>query len=71
MLTFTDEQFRTTLIDETGVTPDWTAEAFDDVDEDVRRSIARITQSPFIPHTDQVRGFVFDVATGRLREVTA
>jgi carbonic anhydrase len=71
MLTFTDEQFRTVLIDDTGVTPGWTAEAFDDLDEDVRRSIARITQSPFIPHTDQVRGFVFDVATGRLREVTA
>lgn len=50
--------------------PEWAAEAFDDLDEDVRRSIARIKGSRFIPHTDQVRGFVFDVATGQLREVS-
>ena len=54
---------------ETGIKPDWSAEAFADLEDDVRQSIARITASPFIPHTDQVRGFVFDVATGRLREV--
>jgi carbonic anhydrase len=71
MLTFTDDGFREAIADETGIKPEWAAEAFDDLDEDVRRSIARITNSPFIPHTDQVRGFVFDVATGRLNEVTA
>ena len=71
MLTFTDDGFRESIADETGIKPDWAAEAFDDLDEDVRRSIKRITSSPFIPHTDQVRGFVFDVATGKLEEVTA
>lgn len=71
MLTFTDDGFRESIADETGIKPEWAAEAFDDLDEDVRRSIKRITNSPFIPHTDQVRGFVFDVASGKLREVTA
>ena len=47
----------------------WAAEAFTDLDEDVRQSIARIKASPFVPHTDPVRGFVFDVATGKLNEV--
>ena len=70
MLTFTDEEFRARLQQETGVAPTWVAETFTDLDEDVRRSIARITESPFILHRDAVRGFVFDVATGRLREVT-
>jgi carbonic anhydrase len=69
MLTFTDDQFKRTIQDETGVKPSWAAEAFPDLDEDVRQSIARIKASPFIPHKDAVRGFVFDVATGRLREV--
>ena len=69
MLTFTDEEFKRTLRDETGAEPQWAAEAFDDLDEDMRRSIARIEASPFIPRTDSVRGFVYDVATGRLREV--
>ena len=49
--------------------PAWSAESFGDLDEDVRQSIRRIQSSPFIPHTDAVRGFVFDVATGRLNEV--
>ena len=49
--------------------PAWGAEAFPDLDEDVRQSMARIKASPFVPHTDAVRGFVFDVATGRLNEV--
>jgi len=71
MLTFTDDEFREAIADETGVKPEWAAEAFDDLAEDVRRSIARITSSPFVPHTDQVRGFIFDVATGQLEEVTA
>src|SRR3954454_25081139 len=69
MLTFTDDAFKRSIQDETGVTPPWSAEAFGDLDEDVRQSIARITASPFVPHTDQVRGFVFDVATGKLNEV--
>jgi carbonic anhydrase len=69
MLTFTDPQLRDQIEADTGVRPIWSAEAFDDPDADVRRSARRITSSPFVPHTDQVRGFVFDVATGRLSEV--
>ena len=56
--------------DETGIKPEWAAESFTDVDEDVRQSIARIKASPFVPRTDAVRGFVYDVATGKLREVS-
>jgi carbonic anhydrase len=70
MLTFTDDGFKRSIQDETGIKPTWAAESFGDIDEDVRQSIARITASPFIPHTDAVRGFVFDVATGRLNEVS-
>ena len=69
MLTFTDDGFKKSVRDDTGSTPAWASEAFTDLDDDVRRSIARITSSPFVPHTDQVRGFVFDVATGKLNEV--
>ena len=69
MLTFTDDQFKASIQEETGIKPEWAAEAFPDLDEDVRQSIARIKVSPFIPHTGDVRGFVFDVGTGRLREV--
>lgn len=69
MLTFTDDEFKASVQKDTGIKPEWAAEAFPDLDEDVRQSIARIKVSPFIPHTDHVRGFVFDVATGRLREV--
>ena len=69
MLTFTDGEFRDQIEADTGVRPAWSAEAFDDLAADVRRSARRITRSPFVPHTDQVRGFVFDVATGRLTEV--
>jgi carbonic anhydrase len=71
MLTFTDDEFKRSVQEETGIKPEWAAEAFDDLDEDVRQSIARIQASPFIPHKDSVRGFVFDVKTGRLREVEA
>jgi carbonic anhydrase len=71
MLTFTDDEFRRDLQAETGVEPDWTAEAFDDLEEDVRQSIERITQSPFIPRKESVRGFVYDVETGRLSEVAS
>ena len=69
MLTFTDDEFKRQIQQETGIKPNWAAEAFGDLDEDVRQSIRRIQSSPFIPHTDAVRGFVFDVATGRLNEV--
>jgi carbonic anhydrase len=69
MLTFTDDQFKRSIQDETGIKPEWAAEAFTDLDEDVRQSIARIKASPFIPHKEAVRGFVFDVATGKLGEV--
>lgn len=70
MLTFTDDGFKQGILEETGLKPEWAAEAFADLDVDVRQSIKRIKNSPFIPHTDAVRGFVFDVATGLLREVT-
>lgn len=69
MLTFTDDKFRSAIEADTGIRPPWAAEAFGDLDADVRQSIARIEASPFIPHKDQVRGFVFDVDTGLLREV--
>ena len=71
MLTFTDDGFKSSIQDELGVKPSWAAEAFSDLDEDVRQSIGRIKQSPFIPNKESIRGFVFDVATGRLREVVA
>ena len=71
MLTFTDDGFKAQIQADTGIKPEWAAEAFDDLDDDVRQSIARIKASPFIPIKDSVRGFVFDVATGALREVAA
>jgi carbonic anhydrase len=70
MLTFTDDEFKAGIQKETGIKPEWAAEAFADPAEDVLQSIARIKASPFIPRTDAVRGFVFDVATGRLNEVS-
>jgi carbonic anhydrase len=70
MLTFTDDAFRTAIEQDTGVKPAWAAEAFADLDADVRQSIARIKASPFIPRKDAVRGFVYEVGTGRLREVS-
>src|SRR4051812_39171085 len=69
MLTFTDDQFSDKLEQESGVRPAWAAECFDDLEENVRQSIARIKSSPFIPRKDNVRGFVYEVETGRLREV--
>src|SRR6187455_2690106 len=68
MLTFGDDEFRHQVQQETGIKPQWAAESFDDVDDDVRQSVARIEASPFIPRKDSVRGFVYDVETGRLRE---
>src|SRR3954453_274481 len=70
MLTFTDDEFKRQVQDETGIKPEWAAEAFSDLDEDVRQSIARIKASPFIPRKDSVRGFVYEVETGKLREVS-
>jgi carbonic anhydrase len=69
MLTFTDDEFKADIQHDTGLKPAWAAESFTDLDEDVRQSIGRIKASPFIPHTDRVRGFIFDVATGVLTEV--
>jgi carbonic anhydrase len=69
MLTFTDDQFREDIRQDTGVKPQW-AECFADVAEDVRQSIARIQASPFIPRKYAILGFVYDVETGRLDEVT-
>lgn len=70
MLTFTDDGFKSSIEEDTGVRPAWAAESFPDVDADVRQSLRRVRHSAFIPHTDAVRGFVFDVATGLLNEVT-
>ncbi|WP_460720448.1 beta-class carbonic anhydrase [Nocardia heshunensis] len=71
MLTFTDDQFKRDIQDEVGVKPTWSAEAFPDLDEDVRQSIRRIERSPFLTKTTSLRGFVFDVATGKLAEVVS
>jgi carbonic anhydrase len=69
MLTFTDDAFKASVQEDTGIKPEWAAEAFGDLDGDVRQSIARIKASPFVPRKDAIRGFVFEVETGRLREV--
>jgi carbonic anhydrase len=70
MLTFTDDEFRNSIQQETGIKPEWAAESFSDLETDVRQSIARIKASPFIPRKDAVRGFIYEVETGRLREVS-
>ena len=70
MLTFTDDEFKRGVEKEVGIKPAWAAEAFSDLEEDVRQSIARIKASPFIPRKDAVRGFIYEVETGRLREVS-
>ena len=69
MLTFHDDDVKAQIEADTGIRPSFALEAFGDLDADVRQSIARIKASPFIPHKDSVRGFVFDVATGKLNEV--
>jgi len=69
MLTFTDDEFRAQILADTGVKPTWAAEAFNDLDVDVKQSLARIQAEPAIPLKDSVRGFVYDVKTGALREV--
>ncbi len=70
MLTFTDDQFKQQLKESTGEEPSWSSGAFSDLDENVRESIERIEASPFIPHKDSIRGFVYEVETGKLREVS-
>ncbi|MFE3206392.1 beta-class carbonic anhydrase [Embleya sp. NPDC059237] len=69
MLTFDDDGFKADIAADTGLKPAWASEAFTDVETDVRQSIGRIKADPFIVHKDRVRGFVFDVATGKLNEV--
>jgi carbonic anhydrase len=70
MLTFTDEEFAQKLEDETGERPEWRAHAFEDLETNVRDSIDKIKTSPFVPRTDNVKGYVYEVETGRLREVS-
>jgi carbonic anhydrase len=69
MLSFTDDEFRSSIEDEVGIKPAWAAEAFSDLEGDVRQSIARLKASPFLPRKDAIRGFVYEVETGRIREV--
>jgi carbonic anhydrase len=69
MLTTTDEEYADRMQAETGERPEWSAHSFSDIEQDVRESITRLRESPFIPNTDSIRGFVYDVKTGELREV--
>jgi carbonic anhydrase len=69
MLTFSDDDLKQQILDETGIKPPFAMEAFADLDADVRHSIARVKASPYIPHKEQVRGFVYEVESGQLREV--
>ncbi|MCX6407920.1 MAG: carbonic anhydrase [Propionibacteriales bacterium] len=71
MVTFTDDAFRQQIEAETGIRPSWAAEAFPDAAADVQQGIRRIRANPFVPRTDRVRGFVFDVASGAIDEVVA
>jgi len=69
MLTFSDEEVKGQIQEEVGMKPHFSLESFSDLEEDVRQSIRRIRASPFIPHKESVRGFIYEVETGRLREV--
>jgi carbonic anhydrase len=71
MLTFADDAVKAQIKEDTGIRPPFSLEAFPDAADDIRQSIARIKASPFIPHRDSVRGFVYDVTTGRLEEIEA
>jgi carbonic anhydrase len=71
MLRFTDDELLRSLHNETGIRPTWAVETFADTEEDLRMSMRRVRTSRFIPYTDQVRGFMYDVTTGRLMEVEA
>jgi len=70
MLTFTDDEFADKLEDETGERPEWPVHTFEDLEANVRASIEQIKRSPFVPRTDSIRGFVYEVETGQLREVS-
>jgi carbonic anhydrase len=70
MLTFSDDELKQQIHEDVGIKPHFSMESFSDLEEDVRQSIARIQNSPFVPNKDSVRGFVYEVETGRLREVT-
>ena len=70
MLTFTDDEVKADIESKTGLRPHFALEAFSDLENDIRQSIARIKHSPFVLHKDKVRGFVYDVRTGALQEVT-
>jgi carbonic anhydrase len=69
MINFSEGEFEDAIEADTGFRPHWDATSLSDLDADVRRSIARVTKSPFIPHRDSVRGFVYDVSNGTLREI--
>ena len=69
MLTFSDDELKQQIQEDVGVKPHFSMESFTDLEEDVRQSIARVQNSPFIPNKDSVRGFIYEVETGRLREV--
>jgi carbonic anhydrase len=69
MLTFSDDELKAQIHEEVGLKPHFSMESFSDLEEDVRQSVARIQASPFIPHKESVRGFIYEVETGRLREV--
>ena len=70
MLTFTDDEVKNKIQGEVGIKPPFALEAFPKLEEDVRQTIARIKASPFIPHKDRVRGFVYDVKSAKVKEVT-
>ena len=71
MMSFRDDELREQIARETGIRPPFAMESFSDLEGDVRQSVARVRASPFLPHTGDVRGFVYDCGTGRLREVPA
>jgi carbonic anhydrase len=70
MLTFSDDEVKAQIVEDTGIRPHFALESFADLDDDVRQSVARIEASPFVPRKDRVRGFVYEVETGKLREVS-
>jgi carbonic anhydrase len=70
MLTFSEEEVKGQIQEEVGIKPPFALESFTDLEENVRQSIRRIEASPFIPHKDSIRGFIYEVETGCLREVT-
>jgi carbonic anhydrase len=70
MLTFSDDDLKAQIHEEVGMKPHFSMESFSDLEEDVRQSIARIKASPFVPHKESVRGFIYEVETGKLREVS-